>query len=246
MWQALFGADAPSAVGSLATVQDAFLAVRLVACTCCPSCTDARCFRASCAMRWDLQAARWRAASSVSRTSQTSPASRTSTCAPSASGEPFGLEGACWCTPRRSAPSTQSLSRRKRRAPACECQLSTSRSSKVRCPNCRTLRSHSSMDALKGSSEAARGNRRFASACLRVSLCAPHLASCSSSSFAPPSLTLALSAVLALGGLALGTYFMYGGGRMAQREIEKGPFSVHLLPRRAASCSFLYVPAANA
>jgi len=27
--------------------------------------------------------------------------------------------------------------------------------------------------------------------------------------------------VLALGGLALGTYFMYGG-RMAQREIEKG------------------------
>ena len=30
-----------------------------------------------------------------------------------------------------------------------------------------------------------------------------------------------LRAVLALGGLALGTYFLYGG-RMAQKEIEKG------------------------
>ena len=31
-----------------------------------------------------------------------------------------------------------------------------------------------------------------------------------------------LRAVLALGGLALGTYFLYGG-RVAQKEIEKGP-----------------------
>ena len=30
-----------------------------------------------------------------------------------------------------------------------------------------------------------------------------------------------MRAVLALGGLALGTYFLYGG-RMAQKEIEKG------------------------
>ena len=32
-----------------------------------------------------------------------------------------------------------------------------------------------------------------------------------------------MRAVLALGGLALGTYFLYGG-RMAQKEIEKGKF----------------------
>ena len=46
--------------------------------------------------------------------------------------------------------------------------------------------------------------------------------------------------MLALGGLALGTYFLYGG-RMAQKEIEKGPLRLAASARaRAATIAAIF------